>query len=887
MSHSARRFFQLPWRSARRIQADVDEELAFELDMRTEELVQQGLSEAEARRQAVAEFGDLDETRRVCVELDRGGERSTRRAEWLAEIRQDVRLAWRGMRRTPGFAIVVLLTLALGIGANTAVFSVVRKVLLNQLPYHEPDRLVRLYGGTTDNPNARTMLTAFEIAEAQKSPAFSEVGAFGNFRGTTYVGDQRADVWMSVDVDPEFFHVLGVRPLLGRAIDARDIGPDAVPVVVLSYPLWQRTFGGDSSIVGRGIQLSRRTYTVIGVMPPTFVSPDRNPEVWTLLDLWSVLRDPVRARQMRVFRAIGRMGDGVTTAQLRSTLDVMASRARDQYPELHNISALNPVPLRETIVGGIRPILLVVMGAAALVLLLACVNIAGLFLSRATARRRELAVRAALGAGRARLVRQLLTESAMLALTGGAIGVGLAFWTKSVLIDVAARHLPPVGEIRIDTGVLVFAVVISLLSALAFGLAPALTGTRFDLQGSLMESSRGASGGRVSSRLGRALVVAQMALAVVLLIGAGLLGRTLAALEHTGVGYDTGPNELTFGVNLFTPAYADAARRSTFVDNFTAALRTLPGVRAVGTVYIAPWYGPNGTRFMIAGRPEPAPGSEDEAHFDAVSEDYFAALGIPIRRGRAFTPQDRNGAPLVALVSESVAREYWPGENPIGQRVRLDSRTGPWREVVGIVGDVRESPAEDIMPTIYVPIKQNSDGGGMFVIRTTGDAMALVPAIRRTLHEMDPAIPLEVHTLSDILKDKLGARRLPTYYTSAFAALALVLAALGVYSVMAYSVTARQREFGIRTALGARRTSVLALVVRQGMTMAVIGTVIGLLIAAAASRVLTGLLVGVTAHDPMTFIAMPLVLLGVSVAACLIPARRATKVEPVEALRAE
>ncbi|HET7566241.1 MAG TPA: ABC transporter permease [Gemmatimonadaceae bacterium] len=888
MSHSARRFFQLPWRSARRIRADVDEELAFELDMRTAELIQQGLSEADARRHAIAEFGDLDETRRVCVELDRGGERATRRAEWLAELRQDVRLAWRGMRRTPGFAIVVLITLALGLGANTAVFSVVRKVLLDQLPYHEPDRLVRLYGGTMDNPDPRNMVTAFEIAEAQRSPAFAKVGAFGNYGGTTYIGDQGAEIWTSVQVDQGFFHVLGVRALLGRTIDARDVGTDAVPVVVLSYALWQRTFGGDSSIVGRDIRLGSQAYTVVGVMPPTFVSPDRNPDIWTPLDLQRFLRDPVRSRQTRIFRAIGRMADGVTPTQLRTTLDVMASRERDQYPELKKVAALNAVSLRETLVGGVRPILLVVMGAAALVLVLACVNVAGLFLSRAAARRRELAVRAALGAGRARLVRQLLTEGAMLALAGGAMGVGLAFWAKHALVDIAARELPPVGEIRIDTGVLAFAVVISLLSALMFGLLPALTGTRLDLHGSLMESSRGASGGRVSTRMGRALVVAQVALAVVLLIGAGLLGRTLVALENRGVGFDTGPNELTFGVNLFTPAYADAARRSTFIDNFTTALRALPGVRAVGMVMIAPWSSPNGTRFMIAGRPEPAPGSENEARFDATSEDYFTALGIPIRRGRAFTPQDRDGAPLVAIVSESLAREYWPGESPIGQRIRLDSRTGPWREVVGIVGDVREDPAQDVMPTIYVPMKQHPDGGGVFVIRTTGDPAALVPAIRRVLHGMDPALPLVwVQTLPDILKDKLGAQRLPTFFTTAFASLALVLAALGVYSVLAYSVTARQREFGIRTALGARRSSVLALVVRQGMTLAVIGTIIGLLIAAAASRVLTGLLVGVTAHDPVTFVAMPLVLLAVSVAACLIPARRATKVEPVEALRAE
>lgn len=889
MSHSARRrVFQLPWRTAARIQADIDEELRFDLDMRTAELVQQGLPEDEARRRALAEFGDLEQTRRYCAEVDEAAQRSERRTEWLAELRQDARLAWRGMRRTPGFALVVLVTLALGIGANTAVFSVVRKILLGRLPYREPDRLVRLYGGPANDPDPRGMLTAAEIADLRGTRTLSGVAAFGNYLGATYVGDQHADVWQAVQVDPEFFHVLGVRPLLGRAIDARDVGPDAAPVAVLSYRLWQRTFGGDSGVVGRAVQLDRRTTTVIGVLPPSFVSPDRDPDVWTPLDLQSVLRDPVLARRMRVFRAVGRLADGVTPAALRTELAVIAHRARDQYPELRTVAPVNPVPLRETIVGAVRPALLVVMGAAGLVLLLACVNVAGLFLSRATARRRELAVRAALGAGRARLVRQLLTESALLALAGGAIGIALAYWAKDVLTGIAGRVLPPMGDIRIDTTVLAFAVAISVLSALAFGLAPALAGTRFDLHGSLAESSRGASGGRVSTRIGRGLVVAQVALAVVLLIGAGLLGRTLVALQQTGVGFHAGRDQVTFGVNLFTSSYADAARRAAFMNRFADSLRALPGVRAVGVVTVAPWSGPNTTRFAIAERPEPAPGLEPVAHYDEVSEGYFAALGIPIRRGRAFTAQDREGAPPVAVVTESLARAYWPGESPIGQRVRVGGATAPWREVVGIVGDVRESPSADVMPMIYLPMRQSSVGAGVFVVRTTGDATALIPVIRRALRTIDPALPLIwIRTLDEIFQDKLSGQRLPMFFTTAFALLALVLAALGVYSVMAYSVTARHREFGIRTALGAQRASVLALVLRQGMAMAVAGTAVGLLVAAAATRVLTGLLVGVTPHDPPTFVAIPLILLGVSAAACLIPARRATRVAPVEALRAE
>ncbi|HEX5438269.1 MAG TPA: ABC transporter permease [Gemmatimonadaceae bacterium] len=884
------RRFQLPWRSARRIQADLEEELAFELDMRTAELVQQGIPEAEARRRAMTEFGDLDETRRVCVDLDRGGERAAQRAEWFAELRQDARLAWRGMRRTPGFAAVVLATLALGIGANTAVFSVVRKALLDQLPYREPDRLVRIYGGQPGVPDARGMLTLTEIATMQQSRAFADAAVFGMYGGATYVGDQRAEMWQGVQVGPQFFHVLGVRALLGRTIDARDTAGDAMPVVVLSYALWQRTFAGDSSIVGRDVQLDGHMSTVVGVMPATFVSPDRQVEMWAPLNMRRYLRNPVVAWRNRMFNGIARLADGVTAAQLHSTLDVLARREHERYPELHGVAPANAVPLRDAMVGDVRPALLVVMGAAALVLLLACVNVAGLFLAHATARRRELAVRAALGAGRARLVRQLLTESAMIGLAGGALGVGLAFWGKHVLVDVARAVLPSIGDVRIDAGILVFALGLSLLSALAFGLAPALAGTRFDLHGSLAESSRGASGGRASARTGRVLVAAQVALAVMLLIGAGLLGRTLVALEQTGVGYDVGSDVLTFNVALSSPRYASTGQRTAFFTLFTRSLRALPGVRGVGRVVVAPWegytaFGPDS--FAVEGRARAA-GIADLANQVTVSAGYFAALDIPVRRGRAFTSLDRENAPLVAVISESLAREYWPGASPLGQRIRLGNQRAPWMEVVGVVGDVRERPSDDAPPTVYVPMQQHPQGWAAVVVRTTGNATALVPAIRRVLYQMDPALPVVgAQTMRDVFNGMLSAQRLPMIFTTAFAMLALILAALGTYSVLAYSVTARHREFGIRTALGARRGSVLALVVRQGMTMALIGTVVGLLLAAAGTRVLTGLLVGVTPHDPVTFVAVPLILLAVSAAACLIPARRATRVEPVEALRAE
>ena len=886
-----RRFFQLPWRSAERIRAEIDEELEFELDMRTTELVRQGLSEEDARHRALAEFGDIEQTRRYCADTDIAAQRSEGRSEWLSELGQDLRLAWRGMRRTPGFALVVLATLALGIGANTAVFSVVRKVVIDELPYENPRSLVRIYGANVRNPNAGGLLTPAQVADLRESPALTAVAPFGFYSGYTYAGDQQTEMWQGVTVSPEFFPTLGVRALLGRTIDSRDVAAVPASVVVLTYRLWQRAFGGDSSIVGRDLLVDGHSLTVIGVLPATFVFPElpRDPEILTPLDVRSTYRNAVAARQLPSLRVLARMRDGATPSELRSSLAVIAQRERARYPELSDGAILAAVSMRDALVGEVRPIFLLVMGAALMVLLITCVNVAGLFLSRAITRRRELAVRAALGAGRGRLVRQLLTESSMLGLTGGAIGVALAIAGKQLIARGASIFLPTMGDVAIDGGVLVFALGLSFACAIAFGIGPALVGTHFRLQGWLGESVR-STGGRSSSRAGRALVVAQVALAVVLLTLAGLLGRTLVALERTGLGFDTARNLLTFGVSLSSPQYSDGARKTAFYDALRDRIATLPGVRSSATVTVAPWngYTTGGPDSLFANGIAAGIGDADMASTVTVSDDYFATMGIPVGAGREFTTSDRDGAPSVVVVSESVARRFWPGQSPIGQQIRLGKRDAPPMEIVGVSGDVRARPDGRLEPTAYIPMRQHPRGGMSLVVRTNGDAMVLVPAIRRALHDLDPGIPLVgAQTLRDTFADMLGAQTLTLVLVGAFAALALLLAALGVYSVMAYSVGARQREFGIRTALGARTTSVLALVLRQGMAMALLGTTIGLVMAAWAATALTGLLVGVAPRDPVTFFAIALLLLSVSAVACLIPARRATRVDPVETLRAE
>lgn len=890
-SHSPRRFFRFPWRSAARIRAEVDEELAFELDMRTAELARAGFPEAEARRLAVAEFGDLEATRRYCADADIAAERSERRVEWLAELRQDARLALRGMRRTPGFAAVILATLALGIGANTAVFSVVRKVVIDELPYENPQSLVRIYGATVRNPKGGGLLTPDQVADLRGLPTLSAVAPFGFYSGHIYTGEQQTEMWQGVTVGPEFFPTLGVHALLGRTIDARDVADVPASVAVLTYALWQRAFGGDSSIVGHEVMLDGQRFTVIGVLPATFVFPEspRSPQVLTPLDVRSTFRTATTPRHRRSFRVLARMRDGLTTSELGSSLAVISERERARDPELGDDAILAAVSMRDALLGQVRPIFLLVMGAALLVLLIACVNVAGLFLARAIARRRELAVRAALGAGRGRLVRQLLTESSLLGLAGGAIGVAIAVGGKRLLTRGAAVFLPTMGDVVIDWRVLAFALALSLACAVAFGIGPAVAGTHFRLQGSLGEAGR-TTGGHASARAARALVVAQVALAVVLLIAAGLLGRTLITLERIGLGFDTKDNLLTFGVALSSAQYSDGSRQMAFFDALRERIEALPGVRSSATVTVAPWngYTTGGPDSIFASGIAAGIGDADLASSVTVTEDYFATMGIPVRAGREFTPADRDGAPLVAVVSENLARRYWPGQSPIGRQLRLRTRDAPLMEVVGVAGDVRAEPHGQLEPTVYIPIRQHPRGGTSFVVRTSGDAMLLVPAIRRVLHDLDPGIPLVgAQTLKDRFADMLGAQKLTLVLVASFAALALLLAALGVYSVMAYSVGERHREFGIRAALGAQRKSVLTLVLRQGLTMALAGTAIGLLLALWATRLLTGLLAGVAPRDPLTFASIALILLSVCSLACYIPARRAMRADPVEALRAE
>jgi predicted permease len=871
----------------------VDEELRFDIEMRASDLVRQGVPHDAAQARAVAEFGDLEATRRYCEETDMASEAQISRATVLSDLRADLAITWRMMRRTPAFALVVGTTLALGIGANTTVFSVVKRVLITPLPFRAPDRLYRMYTAPSSVDGDNDKLSAVEIMALADARSLAGVTEFGNYGGMTFTDGRTAEPWGTVQVGPNFFEVFGIRPALGRQFTDEDFGPNGARGVIITHQLWQRVFGGDPGVVGRRVQLNNGDLTIVGVLPESFVGPTFTADALLPLPFANILRSSPRNVRARVLRAVVRTRDGVSEAALNAELATLGQRVRAQYPEIKNGGVFRPVSLHAAMVGNAKTVLLLVMAGALLVLVITCANIAGLFLSRGAARRRELGVRAALGAGRSRLVRQMLTESALYGLGGGAAGIALAVVMTRVFVGLAGSTLPQLGEIRLDGFSLAFAATIAILCGLAVGVAPAVAATRVDLREALGDTgNRGASTGVAGVRGRRALVAAQLAVAVVLLVGAGLLLRTFTALTRTPLGYAVDTRTLTFRVNLPSARYPDTSSRAALVAALVGRVRSLPGVRAVGYTAVAPWNGGMmSVGFRVEGR-QVDPSAVPNVQYATASDELFLASSTPLRAGRAFTSADRVGAPSVAIISESVARRFWPNGGMVGARIRLGTGApgddGVPLEVVGVVGDVRQTVLGDIVPTVYVSERQWSGRGGEFVVRAADDASALIPGIKSILHELDPELPLIFpRTMRQVLDATIARQHLAMMLMASFAVLAVVLAALGVYSVMAYSVIGRTREFGIRAALGAERWSIVGLVLRQGATTTVVGVAVGLLAAAVASKYVASLLVGVTARDVPTFTLSALTLVLVAAVACLLPARRATRVEPVEALRAD
>jgi putative ABC transport system permease protein len=887
MSPRVRKFLRLPRRSSSRRRADLDDELRFYFDMRARELMEQGVPEPDARREAVREFGDLDYTKRYCLAEDAMSTREEHRTDLVAELRQDILHSWRSLRRAPGFALVALATLALGIGANTAIFSVVNALLLRDLPFRDADRVVRLWGAHSAKPTEHGQISPADFIDFRtRQRSFSGLGAFG-YGGGTYIGPNDPVPLSGLRVDANVFTVLGVRPLLGRTFAIGEDSAGVAPTILLGYAAWRRVFGADSAIVGKTINLSGRSRTVIGVLPPGFFFPTvSEAEIYTPLDLTPQLRDANRARKFHFLGAVGRLRPNVTVAAASADLVTIARQLEREHPEANSGITVNMLGAREAVVGDTRPALLVLLGASALVLLIACANVAGMLLSRAVSRRQELAVRVALGAGRSRLVRQMMTESIVLALCGGVAGVALAVVGARALVASAGSMLPGTGNIGVDRTVLTVAFFVTVVCGLLFGLIPALSASR-GIHLALKDAGRGSSGGVARHRLRTALVTGQLALAVVLLVGAGLLVRSLTRLQSIDLGYSL-DSALTFEIGLSGQRYATPDAEDAFFAQLYGRIGALPGVVAVGGFGNLPLRGGSSASLAIEGRPVPE-GKLPEVGYQPISDGLFRAMQIPLKRGRMFGPEDREQSPGVAIVSEGAAQQHWPNADPIGARIRLGPNPNdPWSTVVGIAGDVRMGTAGDPRPTVYVSSRQDHWGGAAIVVRTVGDPMALLPAVRREVKALDPALPVvEPRTLRDVQATGLSDHRLPMQLMAAFALLALTLAAVGVYGVMAYSVAARTREIGVRVALGAQPSNVFSMIVRQGLGSAVAGLAIGLAGATALGGVLTKLLYGVTPTDAPTFVGVAAVLLVVSLAACLVPAWRAVRVDPLDALRSE
>jgi putative ABC transport system permease protein len=889
LPHGIRRAFRLALgRPA--IEDEVDAEIAFHLEMRAAELAARGMTPDAARAEALRRFGDPNRWSTAMSEIDREHAARRRRAEWLDDLRQDLRFGVRSALRAPLFSLLAVVTLALGIGANAAVFGVVKSVLLDALPYAEPERLVRAYGRWFDGSNDRAPLssgTILAIAERQRS--FERLAAFeGRARDAIFAGDDGPHVVRVAFFEPALFRTLGVSTALGRPLRDDDAAADTAFNVVLTHATWQQRFGGDPAIIGKPMDVNGIRRTVVGVLPRGFVGPLADVEVYMPFSLRSAaLGDPVTVRRRQWLGLVGRLAPGVTLEAARRELGAIASDLAREHPAEYGSTSVSALPVRDDMVGDTRTPLLVLMASAALVLVITCANLAGALLSRTISRRREFAVRVAMGAGRGRLVRQLLTESTVLALTGGAAGLLLAAAGLALLRGLALPALPAYADLSLDRSAVLVTAALALATGLAFGLAPALFVGRSDPQATLRDETRGASESRRSRRLRGVLVSGQIALCVSLLAGAGLLARSLWALTVTPLGF-TPHGVLTVSVQLPRAGYATGEARARFLALFEERLRAIPGVTAAASTGELPTQSTNRNGFFIPGAPPPPNDARPLAIYATVSGDYFRAMGIPLRDGRPFGPGDRADAPNVVIISAAMARRHWPSGNAVGSRLRLDpDPTTPEYTVVGVAGDVRNDPTRpDAEFVMYVPNQQAPWNGPIFVLRTAGDPLALVRAVQRELAAVDPGIPLRsATTLDALLSDGLSGRRLPVLLMTAFGALALLLASVGVYAMFASMAAAREREFGVRIALGSSRGAIAALVLRQGGVWMALGLVAGAGGVAVVARAVRGLLYGVQPFDPVALGVAVLTLVVCGALALLAPVRRATRADPISALR--
>ena len=803
---------------------------------------------------------------------------------------QDLRYGARMLRKSPMVTLVAVVSLALGIGANTVIFSVVNAILLKSLPFHDPERIVLVWGDLPAEDNNRSQVSATDVDDWRRQNAvFEEVTTYSNW-SATLLGEGEPERIHGIQVGDGYFSVMKGTPLLGRTFlpEEQEDGKDFV--VVLGYGLWQRRFGGDPAVVGQKVTLSGRPYTVVGVMPADFQALPTS-----LVEPRGEFYRPVaeahdeNERGSRHLRAIARLKDGVTVEQAQAEMNVIARRIEQEHPRDNTGYGVRLVSLPEDTVGGLRATLLTLLGAVVFVLLIACANVGNLLLVRAASRQKEIAIRRALGAARPRLARQFLTESLLLGLLGGSVGLLLALWGASLVETLGSRVTPLLSGIKIDSRVLGFTLAISILTGVVFGLAPALQATNPDLNETLKEGGRSSGTGR--NRLRSALVMAEVALALVLLVSAGLLIQSVMRLRNVSPGFEV-ENRLTMNVVLPSAKYPQRPQWAAFYKQLGERLNNVPGIEAAGFTSILPLGGNfDGRGLAVEDHPKPR-GQEISADTYIVTPDYLRAMKIPLLRGRALAESDTADAPLVALINETMARELWPDQDPLGKRIKfIDSerRSEPWRTIVGVVADVKQYALDkkDGLQ-IYLPEAQYPTSFMSLVVHTAADPKAMLAAVRGEVYEMDKDLAVyNVFTMDQLLGDSISLRRFSMVLLMIFAGVALVLAGVGIYGVISYAVTQRTHEIGVRMALGASRRDIVRLVVGQGMLMTLGGIGIGLAATFVLTRLLVSLLFGISPTDPVTFVTIAAILAGVALGACFIPARRATRVDPMVALRYE
>ena len=874
-------------------EAEIVEELAQHLEEVYQRSIAKGLSEHESKEIALRELSDADslpnELKRVHKPFHEAPVPGSGRSNLLTDFIQDLRYAGRMQLKNPGFTIVAVIALALGIGANTAIFSVVNSVLLRPLPYKDPERLVMVwedaskFGYPRDTPAVanfvdwRDQNTVFEGMAAIADKSF-------NLTGT---GDPERLEGRGVSAN--LFPLLGVDPQLGRTFTSAEDQPGSDKVVVLSYALWQRRFGGDNSIVGKPLSLNGETYTVVGVMPARFQFPTSDDALWVPIAFTS---QQLASRGSHYLQVLARLKPGTSLEQAQTEMHTIAARLSQQYPNSNTDLGAAVTSLHEHLVGDIRPALLILLGAVGLVLLIACANVANLLLARAAVRQKEIAVRIALGARRWRLIRQFLTESLLLAAIGGVVGLVIAYGGLFLLRAFIPENISQAKQISIDLKVLGFTFLVSMITGVIFGLAPALQAVRFNQTETLKEGGRDSATGSGGKRIRSLLVMAEVAVSLVLLIGAGLLINSFLRLRNVDPGFRA-DNLLTMKFVLPEPKYADFERRTAFYNDLIQRVQNLAGVKSAAVTTNLPLYRQgNSIGISIEGQPPPPPGKENIAVTRIVSPGYFDTMGIPLLSGRQLSDQDTETTPNVVVISEAMARRHWPGEDAVGKRIgagRIE-RPEDWIQVIGVVKDVRQFElTADPRPQMYLSYRQAAFFEPRdLVVKTEVDPASLAATVRKTVWEIDKDQPVSnIRTMEEILLASIERQRFSMLLLAIFAGVALILAAVGIYGVMSYSVAQRTHEIGIRMALGAQTSTVLKLAVGYGMKLVIVGIVIGLVAAFALTRVMSTLLFGVTATDPATFTLISLLLILVAAIASYIPARRATKVDPMIALRYE